>query len=92
MGALCSTDTADQDEGNDIDDYSATYGSANEGQGEGGVNMSSGGNNAEINSATNRQKVFDKIIETAEKKFLSNVSSRRGGASHTSDMESDPVR
>ena len=91
MGALCSTDTADQDERNEGYD-SNTYSTSREGMGDGDINMSNGSNNAESNNAAEKQKVFDKIIEIAEKKFLSNVSSRRGGASHTSDVESDPVR
>ena len=91
MGALCSTDTADQDERYEGNDNN-TYSGSREGRGDGEVNAGDGSNYTESTNAAEKQKVFDKIIEIAEKNFLSNVSSRRGGASHTSDVESDPVR
>ena len=91
MGALCSTDTAEQDEWNDGNDNNTIY-TSREAKGDDGANTGDGNSNADIDYAAERQKVFDKIIEVAEKKFLSNVSSRRGRASHTSDVDSDPVR
>ena len=90
MGALCSTDTAEKDD--DDENYRGLSGQQVDGNEYQSQSIGLNGGDNEGHLYMNNDNVYERIIETAQRKFLSTASSLRHGGSGNVDVEADPLR